>query len=229
MMIGGWQKFSLIDYPGKISAVIFTQGCRFRCPFCHNPELVVPEKFTEPISDEEVLNFLDSRKNRLDGVVISGGEPTMQPDLVDFVSQLKKMGFLVKLDTNGSFPDALESLIDKKLIDYVAMDIKSPLHKYSFHTNSDINEEQIKKSIELVKNSGLDYEFRTTVVKEQLSPEDLFAIGQTLSGSKRYILQKFIPRKTLNEDFMKEETYTDEEFDSFCSQLKPLVTECYWR
>lgn len=229
MKIGGWQKFSLIDYPGKISAVIFTQGCRFRCPFCHNPELVVPEKFAESISAGEVLNFLESRKSRLDGVVISGGEPTMQPDLIDFISQLKKMGFSVKLDTNGSFPDALENLIQEKLVDYVAMDIKSPLSKYAAHTNSDIKEEYIKKSIELIKKSGLDYEFRTTVVKEQLSPEDLFAIGQILSGSKRYILQKFIPKKTLNENFMEAETYTDEEFDDFCSRLKPMVDECFWR
>ncbi|PIT88617.1 MAG: anaerobic ribonucleoside-triphosphate reductase activating protein [Candidatus Magasanikbacteria bacterium CG10_big_fil_rev_8_21_14_0_10_36_32] len=229
MIIGGWQKFSLIDYPGKVSAVIFTQGCRFRCPFCHNPELVVPEKFTESVSIEEVLNFLNSRKNQLDGIVISGGEPTVHSDLPDFISQIKKLGFLVKIDTNGSCPDNLEYLIKHHLVDYVAMDIKSPLFKYKAHTNSNINEEHIKKSIEMVKNSGLDYEFRTTVVKEQLSPEDLFAIGQTLSGSKRYILQKFIPRKTLNEDFMKAETYTDEEFDDFCLKLKTLVEECFWR
>lgn len=229
MVIGGCQKFSLIDYPGKISAVIFTQGCSFRCPFCHNPELVVPEKFDTSVLTEEIFNFLNTRKNRLEGVVISGGEPTAQKDLPEFLQKIKRFGFLIKLDTNGSRPEVLEQIISQRLADYIAMDIKAPFYKYAAHTNSDIRTEKIKESIRLIMNCGIDYEFRTTVLRERLSAKDILDIGREISGAKRYILQKFIPRKILSEDFMAAETYNDAEFDNFCLQLKPLVEECWWR
>lgn len=229
MIIGGLQKFSLIDYPGKISAVLFTQGCSFRCPFCHNPELVIPDKFGATILTENVLTFLNSRKSRLDGVVISGGEPTIQEDLLDFVQKVKQMNFLIKIDTNGSRPEILKKIIDRQLADYIAMDIKAPFHKYQRHTGAEVREEKIRQSIGLIINSDIDYEFRTTVVKEQLSLEDIFSIGRTIRGAKRYILQKFAPNKTLDSSFSRATTYTDDEFEIFCQKLKPFAAECCWR
>lgn len=130
MQIGGLQKFSLLDYPGKISAVVFTQGCNFRCPYCHNPELVDPARYQECLPEEEIFSFLETRRGKLEAVTVTGGEPTLQKSLAPFLRRIKDMGFLVKLDTNGSRPDVLEELLRQKLIDYIAMDIKAPLEKY---------------------------------------------------------------------------------------------------
>jgi len=230
MIFGGWQKFSLIDYPGKVSAVLFTQGCPFRCPYCHNPELVsVGQGMFAPITEKDVLDFLASRRGQLDGVVITGGEPTIQFDLLDFLSQVKEMGFSVKLDTNGSRPEVLEAALGRGLVDYLAMDIKSPLEKYQAHTNSEVDQEKIRQSVSLVMNSGRDYEFRTTVVRERLSPEDLLEIGRLISGARLYVLQRFLPDKTLDPDFSGATTYSDEEFAEICEKLKPFVAECSWR
>jgi len=131
MIIGGLQRFSLIDYPGKISAILFTRGCNFRCPYCHNPELVDPQRYAEPWQEEEYWAFLQSRTQKLDAVVVTGGEPTLQEDLEPFLEKIRKMGFLIKLDTNGSNPDVLKDLLSANLVDYIAMDIKAPLEKYS--------------------------------------------------------------------------------------------------
>ncbi|HEC86320.1 MAG TPA: anaerobic ribonucleoside-triphosphate reductase activating protein, partial [Thermoplasmatales archaeon] len=130
MIIGGFQRFSLIDYPGKICAIIFTQGCNFRCPYCHNPELVNPKLFQEPIDENDIFRFLEMRKGKLDAVEITGGEPTLQPDLIEFMRKIKAMGFLIKLDTNGTNPEVVEKIIKNKLVDYIAMDVKAPLEKY---------------------------------------------------------------------------------------------------
>ena len=161
MRIGGIQKISLIDFPGKVSTVIFTQGCNFRCEFCHNPSLVLPEMFNHVIDDGEVLSFLESRKGLIDGVVLSGGEPTIQADLCQFIEKTKKMGFLIKLDTNGTNPDVLSDLYSKNLLDYVAMDIKHTLGKYSTIVGKNTDIQKIQQSISIIMNSGVDYEFRT--------------------------------------------------------------------
>ena len=142
MLIGGFQKFSFIDYPGKVCAIVFTCGCNFRCSYCHNPELVMPELFKEPIPEGEILSFLENRKGKLDAVTITGGEPTMQRDLLEFVLSVKKLGFLIKLDTNGSDPDVLREAM--KEVDYVAMDVKAPLEKYRETTNSGVDTNRIK-------------------------------------------------------------------------------------
>ena len=187
---GGLIKSSLIDYPGKISAIVFTQGCNFRCSFCHNPELL---KFHSTDFDaEEILKFLSTRKGKLDAVVITGGEPTLQKGLKEFIQEVKEMNFLVKLDTNGSHPVLLQNLIDENLLDYVAMDIKAPLDKYDFITCVNVDKEKIQKSIDILLKNDVDYEFRTTVVKELLTFEDFEKIADLINGAKKYYLQKFV-------------------------------------
>jgi pyruvate formate lyase activating enzyme len=229
MLFGGWQKFSAIDYPGKASTIVFTQGCPFRCPFCHNPELVDPEKFEAPIDEAEIFEFLNRRKGRLDAVVITGGEPTMQKGLLKFMEKIKVMDYLIKLDTNGSHPDVLNKVLQSGMVDYLAMDIKSPMDKYQVHTVSKIQEEKIRNSISLVMASKLPYEFRTTVVKEQLNLADLLAIGEMIQGAELYILQKFNPQKTLDINYQNATSYTDEEFDELVKKLSGIVKKVEWR
>lgn len=226
MQIGGVQKTSLLDYPDKISAIVFTQGCNFRCGYCHNPELIVLKN--EPsYTLKELFQFLYTRMGKLDGVVITGGEPCLQKDLIHFIKQIKKMGFLVKLDTNGSFPDVLEKALP--LIDYVAMDIKAPINRYADIVKISSNSENIKKSISLIMNSGIDYEFRTTVVKSQLSFDDFEQIGQLIKGAKKYYLQKFIPSKILDEKLKNETTYTNDEFKEIIKILQKNIENVFLR
>lgn len=220
IIIGGLQKSSLIDYPGKITAVIFTQGCNFRCPYCHNPELIGKRKEER---GKRILEFLQTRVGKLDGVVITGGEPTLHADLPEFIKQIKDMGFAVKLDTNGTNPEMLQQLIDEKLIDYIAMDIKAPLDKYSEIVCTKVDTDKILKSIGILKNSNIKYEFRTTVVKSQLSRTDFKKIGALIKGIKKYYLQRFLPTKTLDESFLTKKTYSDEEFLSIIEALKTYV------
>lgn len=220
MQIGGVQKTSLLDFPDKISAIVFTQGCNFRCGYCHNPELIVLKN--EPAwTMPAFFDFLNTRKGKLDGVVITGGEPCLQADLKDFVVNIKKLGFAVKLDTNGTFPDKLQELLP--YLDYIAMDIKAPLDKYSAITNTNINIGKISESIDIIMNSGIDYEFRTTVVKSQLSFEDFSKIALLLKGATRYYLQKFVPSKTLDPKIMNETTYSNTEFQEIVEILKPYI------
>jgi len=223
MKIGGFQKVSLIDYPGRISAVVFTQGCNFRCPFCHNPELVDPERFVDLIPEKEILSFLDKRKGRLDAVVITGGEPTMQPELIPFILLLKAMGYLIKLDTNGTHPDLLTEMLDKRLLDYVAMDIKAPLERYGAVTKTNTDHDRIRRSISLIMGSGTDYEFRTTAVKSLLTPVDLEEIGRLIPGAKRFVLQKFVPTKTLDRDLLGKPSYSDGELKAIVEKLAAIV------
>ena len=179
-IINGLQKSTLIDFPKKIASIVFSQGCNFRCGYCHNPELLSLNIPKTQISTEEVLSFLKTRKGKLDGVVVTGGEPTLQSGLYNFIKEIKAMGFLVKLDSNGSNPKILEKLINDNLLDYIAMDIKAPLEKYSEITNVKVNTDNIQKSINLIMNSDVDYEFRTTVIKSQLSFDDFENIGKQL-------------------------------------------------
>jgi len=189
MKIGGLQKTSLIDYPNCISAIIWTVGCNFRCPFCYNKNLVLGN--TETYKEEEILSFLNKRKGLLEAVVITGGEPLLQEDIVDFAIEIKKLGYLLKIDTNGCYPKKLKELIDKKLVDYVAMDIKAPKEKYDELTGVKTDLEKIEKSIEIIKTDAPDYEFRTTFVPQFLKKEDIIEIAKWLKGAKNYYLQQF--------------------------------------
>jgi pyruvate formate lyase activating enzyme len=205
MKIGGLLKFSLIDYPGKISAVIFTQGCNFRCPYCHNPELVVPEKFGPSIDEGAILNFLAKRVRQLQGVVVTGGEPTLHNDLIDFLKKIKRMGYPIKLDTNGSNPDVLAKIIDLQLVDYIAMDLKAPLEKYSQLTALKDCAEHVQQSIKMILGSEIDHEFRTTLARPVVPEEDLPKMVSLIEGAQKYRLQRFISRshvldKTLSDE-----------------------------
>ena len=213
MLVGGFQGTTLIDYPGKIASTIFTCGCNFRCPFCHNPELVFPKEHKFPCTDgEEVLKKLNGRQTFIDGVCITGGEPTLNDDLPDFIKSIKKMGYAVKLDTNGYKPDVIERLMDKNLIDAIAMDIKSSFDNYSKVCGTDIDVELIKKSIEMIMNSGLQYEFRTTVVPEYVSKEDIDKIVSHIEGAEFYALQQFHKDKVLAPDVVPDKPYEKQFF-----------------
>lgn len=213
----------MIEYPGEISAIAFAQGCNFRCPYCYNPELVDPDLYRECISEEVVFSFLERRKGKLDAVTITGGEPTIQHDLIDFIKCVRKIGYLIKLDTNGSYPDVLEKLISGQLVDYIAMDIKGPLHKYKTVTKSKIDEDKIRQSIEMIMKAGVPYEFRTTIPKKLLHEDDLLEMGKLLRNASRYILQQFIPTRTLDKQFLKYEAYSREEMEYFKEKLKKDV------
>jgi len=188
----GIDKFSLLDYDEMVSVVLFAPGCNFRCPFCHNIQGVVDSKQFIPF--DEIMDFLKSRTGVIDAVVISGGEPTLMPDLKDKIIQIRKLGFKIKLDSNGTRPNVIKELIDEKLIDYVAMDIKNHLDKYDLVTATKVNKDVIQESIDLLMNSGIDYEFRTTLVNEYHTDKDMHEIGKLIANCKRFYLQKYVYR-----------------------------------
>ena len=190
MKISGLQKLTLLDFPGKMACTVFTYGCNFRCPFCHNA-LLVTEENSDNISEDEFFTFLKKRQGILDGVCISGGEPTLQKDLADFIRKVRALGYAVKLDTNGSSPHILRSLIDEKLLDYVAMDIKNSPDKYNLTCGCEVDMDLIKESVSIIKESGIDHEFRTTSVKELHSAEDFGQIASWLQGDSKYFIQHF--------------------------------------
>lgn len=225
MRIGGLQKFSLIDYPGKVACVIFTQGCNFRCRYCHNPELVIPERFCSVIPEEQIFKFLKSRQQYLQGVVVSGGEPTIQGDIIAFLEKIKQLGYLIKLDTNGSQPDILRQLIHLKLINCIAMDVKAPLDRYEEIIDASIDEKKIKESIDIIINSGITHEFRTTVIKCFCSYNDLYAIRCLIKGTQRYRIQNGrIDEKILDKSLSGEEQYSEDEINLLKQRLNGLVT-----
>ncbi len=195
MKFKGHQKSSFIDYPDKISTVLFTGGCNFRCPYCHNSELV--NNLEEDILEEYVFDFLRKRKKMLDAVCISGGEPTMNDDLYDFIIRVKELGYLVKIDTNGTNPNMIRRLIKDNLLDYIAMDIKAPLKKYKDITILNVDIDAIKESINIIINSDVNYEFRTTICRELLSKQDIRDMAEYLKGSKKYVLQNFTDTDTV--------------------------------
>lgn len=190
MKINGLLKLTLLDFPGKTACTVFFGGCNFRCPFCHNAGLVRGEG--ENISEEEFFKFLRKREGILDGVAITGGEPLLQKDIVEFIRKIKEMDYQVKLDTNGSFPEKLKALVKEGLIDYVAMDIKSSPEGYSRAAGCKIDMEKIKESVDFLLSGAVDYEFRTTVAKGAVLPEDMEGIGELILGAKRYFLQGFV-------------------------------------
>ena len=192
MNICGYQKTTLLDYPGHVAATIFTGGCNFRCPFCHNADLVINSSITNSISEEEIFSFLKKRKNVLSGICITGGEPTLQPDLPEFIQKVRSLGYKIKLDTNGYRPEVIAALLTKNLLDYIAMDIKTGFSNYTKVSGvPNLNIKHIKESISLIENSDISYEFRTTVVKELHTETDFQEIALTLSSQSPYFIQSF--------------------------------------
>ena len=223
-IISGIKKTSLLDYPDKISAIVFTQGCNFRCGYCHNPGLLQVNSKKDIYSVDVFFEFLKNRVGKLDGVVITGGEATLQKDLIPFMQEVKNLGFLIKLDTNGYRPDVVQDVINQGLVDYFAMDIKAPLDKYSFVTNVDIDTDKIVKSIDLIMKSNIPYEFRTTVMKSQLSYEDFEKIGELIKGADKYYLQKFEAKTEILDETLKNEiTYSNDEFKDIIEILKKSI------
>lgn len=222
MHIHGLQKLSMVDYPGKIAATVFTGGCNLRCPFCHNALLVTRLSESPRLEEASVMKFLRSRKGLLDGVVLSGGEPLLQKGAADFLAQVKEMGFAVKLDTNGCFPDALAEILDKKIVDYVAMDIKNSPEKYAATVGvSNFDLTPVEESIRLLQSGTVDFEFRTTVVHELHSGEDIESIGRWIQGAKRYFLQNFEDSGNLiSEGF---HGFSEEEIHVLAQRAAPYV------
>jgi pyruvate formate lyase activating enzyme len=228
MTIAGLQKFSLIDYPGRTCAILFTRGCQFRCPYCHNPELVLPEKFAPTIPLDYIFAFLEKRRGKLDAVSITGGEPTIHYDLVDFVKKIKAMNFLVKLDSNGSNPEVLEQLIGQKLVDYFAMDIKAPLATYERIACAPVLAEKLQRSISLIMSSRVEYEFRTTIVKDLTSKNDLRTIAKTIPSAAKYFLQRFRPKpgNLIDHHCDNATSYEEEELRELAQELQHDVVFC---
>lgn len=197
LRIAGVQKLSLIDYPGRPACVIFTQGCNFRCGYCHNPQLVLPEAYGPCIPPAEVLQFLQKRQGVLEGVVITGGEPTLQKGLPDFLRTIKALSFKIKLDTNGSRPKVLKDLLAAGLLDFVAMDIKAPFEKYEQVTGCPVNIEELKESVFVIVHSGVEYLLRTTLIQGIHTREDVSALARLTGGLPRHILQNFVRAEKL--------------------------------
>lgn len=221
MRINGFEGISLIDYPGKVSSIVYTSPCNFKCPFCHNPSLVGVNE--ETLGVDEVINEISERAGFIEGVTISGGEPLMQEDLGLFIGIMKKMGLKVKLDTNGYLPENLEKLLDKNLLDYVAMDIKTSPERYQFACGVKVDMARITRSIGLIRESGVQYEFRTTVVPGLVEEEDMAKIGEMISGAELFSIQQFRNDRTYDELYRKVISYDDEKLASFAGIMKRYV------
>lgn len=247
MVIGGLQKFSLLDYPGHLAAIIFTQGCNFRCHFCYNPMLVRPpddKSYASAPTDQKIgaeakdhrlalsdlFVFLTARAGKLEGVVITGGEPTIHHDLPDFIRQIRALGFKVKLDTNGTNPDMLTGLISDRLVDYLAMDIKGSPARYNEVTGVEVNLEKVKKSAKIVIESGLPYEFRTTLVPGLVDKKDLKAMGELIRGARKWYLQHFKSDIDLvDADFKGTAGFTEKELMEMRAAAAAYVESCELR
>ena len=224
MQIGGLAKNSLIDFPGKLSSVIFFSGCNFDCPYCHNPELASGcSPNPSAINFNEVCRFLETRQNFLDGVVISGGEPTLQTDLIAVCTQIKNLGYPIKLDTNGSRPGVLRRLVNEGLVDYIAMDLKTDPYLYNTYIKPDCDPDPIFASIQIIMNSGIDYEFRTTCVKPIVTRQTVERICRRIQGAQLYVLQHFRKNVVLHPEFFQDCDY--EYSDDELMQLKALAEQ----
>ena len=222
MILSGLAKLTLLDYPGKTACTVFTGGCNFRCPFCHNAPLVIGADAAGRIDEEEVFSHLKKRQGILDGVCITGGEPLLQKDIFDFIARIRDLGYSVKLDTNGSFPDRLCGLVEKGLIDYVAMDIKNCMEKYPVTVGiKGFDVAPIRESVEFLKGGSLPYEFRTTVVREFHTADDFVAIGDWLKGAKKYFLQAFSDVGELIEEGLH--GVEKPEMQAFSELLRPKI------
>ena len=225
MNIQGFQKLTLLDFPGKVACTVFTGGCNLRCPFCHNGSLVLePTIYSDATQD--VLDYLSKRKGIIDGVCVTGGEPLLQSDLRDFIKKVKDMGYAVKLDTNGSMPDKLAELIGTGLIDYIAMDIKSSPEGYSLATGVEADIEDYKKSVDIIRQSGINHEFRTTAVKGIHTGADFDKIGQWLAGSEHYYIQRFVDSGNL---IKGGDAFSDDEMRGLLSIIKKYIPDAQLR
>jgi len=234
MEIKGFIGISLIDWDGMVASVIFLPGCNMRCPFCYNVDLVLHPERLRTIPWEEIEEYLKKGAGFIDGVVILGGEPTIHPDLPELCSRIKKLGLLVKLDTNGMNPEMMEKLINEGLVDYVAMDIKAPLDERKYSTASGVNVrkllKRVQRAIELLMEGRVEYEFRTTVVPTLHTPEDITQICQAIRGCKKYVIQRFKGNvETLKPDFGKLKTFSDEEMKEFLRLAKKIIPNTFLR
>lgn len=197
----------MLDWEGKLSLSLFVGSCNFRCPYCHNPELVLEFETLPSIEWKEIESHLKSRKGWLDGIVIGGGEPTLHPQIVEVLKRLKKLGYPVKLDTNGSFPDVLEEIVKNNLVSFIAMDVKSSLENYKKVTRNEISPSKIALSVEMIKGSGIEHEFRTTVVPGIIDKKEILNIAKLLKGGALYVLQQFNPKNTLDQSYQSIKPY----------------------
>jgi pyruvate formate lyase activating enzyme len=219
--IKGIEKFAPKDFPGYISSTVFTGGCNFRCPFCHNAELVLKPQSLPSFPLDYFLSYLDSRKNWLEAVCVTGGEPLLHDDLDVLLQLIKERNLLVKIDTNGAFPEKLEKLVKSRLLDCIAMDIKAPLDKYEKSTAVPVNTDNLKRSIQIVQNSNMDYIFRTTAVPGFIDGHDIEEIGQLLKGSKMFQIQQFKPVHTIDKSLEETKPYSREELQNLADRAAP--------
>lgn len=224
MIIKGLVKSSTIDYTGKLCAVVFLPDCNFRCPYCQNPDLILTPDKLKTHTEKEFLDFLKERKEFLDAVCISGGEPTLHKDLPAFIKKIKHLGYLVKLDTNGSRPDMIKKLLKEKLLDYIAMDIKAPLEKYKKLTGFG-ETEKITETTHLIISSSVEHEFRTTLLPDLHTKEDILKMAEQTNGAKRFFLQQFRPETTLDPTYQNKKPYSKKQLNQFAKLLEPRFEE----
>ncbi len=229
MKIGGLQKISLLDYPNQLSAIIWTIGCNLRCPYCYNKQLLNINT-SEVIDEEEVILFLKKRKGKLEALSISGGEPLLQEDINNFIKKVKNMGYLIKIDTNGTFPNKLKELIEKNLVDYISMDVKAPKEKYNILCGKNVDIRNIQKSIDLIKNSSKKYEFKTTIIPNLLEKNDIIEIAKWLKGSNQFYLQQFKNDSPLiSKKLEKIIPYSKDYLKDILKEIKPYFINCKLR
>ncbi|HPJ26374.1 MAG TPA: anaerobic ribonucleoside-triphosphate reductase activating protein [Synergistaceae bacterium] len=229
MYIGGLQKTTLLDFPDRLACIVFTRGCNFRCPYCYNTELI---PLPDPQEEEDLSSlweFLESRKNILDGVCITGGEPLLQKDLPEFLRKVREMGFLIKLDTNGSFPERLEAILQENLVEYLAMDVKTSPENYDRLSGFPGSREKVAASLEILRKGKVSFECRTTLVPRFHSPEILEDLGQWVRGVPLWVLQRFRPGKTLDPSLEKERTFTRAEMEAFRKIAVPYAEKVLLR
>jgi pyruvate formate lyase activating enzyme len=223
--IKGIEKFSSRDFPGHISSTVFLGGCTFRCPYCHNADLVLRPETIQTVPTDIFLSYLDGRKGWLEGICLSGGEPLLNEDVEDLVRVIRDRGLLVKLDTNGSFPERLEKLLSEGLLDWVAMDIKAPLERYREVTRSNVDIEAIVRSADIIRHSGIRSTFRTTVVPGLVGREDVVKIGEWLRGAACFLVQQFVPQTTIDPEFLGKKPFSREDLAGMVEAAKPFFIE----
>ncbi|TKJ43072.1 anaerobic ribonucleoside-triphosphate reductase activating protein [Candidatus Aerophobetes bacterium Ae_b3b] len=230
MEFKGFIKTSVIEYPGKIVSLVFVGGCNFRCPFCQNPDLVLNPRSLPSTGEKEVIDHLLSRRKWLDGLVITGGEPMLEKDLPNFLSKIKKEGFLVEIETNGTNPGMLRDLVKRSLIDYLALDIKAPFEWEKYSKAAGIVDEnlfgKVKESVKILSGSNIDYELRTTVVPGLVDQEDLISIARSFGSVKKYVLQQFVPKITLDKQYEKIKPYSKDKLEEMKEKIADCVEFC---
>jgi pyruvate formate lyase activating enzyme len=223
--IKGIEKFSSRDFPGHISSTVFLGGCTFRCPYCHNADLVLRPETIPSMAADYFLSYLDGRKGWLEAICFTGGEPLLHEDIEDLIRVVRERGLLVKLDTNGSFPDRLEALLALGLLDWVAMDVKAPLERYREVTRSNVEVEAVVRSADLIRQSGVRSTFRTTVVPGLVGREDIVRIGEWLRGAESYLIQQFEPHSTIDPAYLEKKPYGKDELAAMVEAAKPYFKE----